>query len=398
VHSSAKDRDLDHIRRSSLEACSVRRTPLRCVRSPRAATIAVTMRSVIPVILSGGSGTRLWPLSRADHPKQFLQLLSDRSLFQDTLLRLRSLRAQLADPVIVCNEAHRFLVAEQMREIGFAAHAIVLEPQARNTAPAATVAALLATGEVAGSDAEPVLFVLPADHVIGNSAAFAAAAQDAIEAATLGKLATFGIRPDRPETGYGYIRRGAASERWSDIDRFVEKPDLVTAQSYVASGDYLWNSGMFMFTAKTYLREIARHAPRILAACEAAVADAERDRDFLRLGGSFASCPSDSIDYAVAEKTDRAVVIELDAAWSDVGSWSALYDVLAKDDAGNVLRGNVLVDDCRNSYISADTRIVAAIGVDGVVIVATADAVLVMSREHAQRVKNVADALAAKPR
>jgi mannose-1-phosphate guanylyltransferase/mannose-6-phosphate isomerase len=340
-------------------------------------------------------------LSRELYPKQLLPLVGKGTMLQETLARLAGVKA-LGTPIVVCNESHRFLVAEQLHQMkgpdDQPVGPILLEPVGRNTAPAVAMAALTAERAQGDSKIDPILLILPADHVIRDVQAFQSAIALGQQAAQKGKLVTFGVVARTPETGYGYIRRSAGSGPEYAVEQFVEKPDLDTAKKYVASGQYYWNSGMFMFTAKTYLREIARHAPRILAACEAAVADAERDRDFLRLGGSFASCPSDSIDYAVAEKTDRAVVIELDAAWSDVGSWSALYDVLAKDDAGNVLRGNVLVDDCRNSYISADTRIVAAIGVDGVVIVATADAVLVMSREHAQRVKNVADALAAKPR
>jgi mannose-1-phosphate guanylyltransferase/mannose-6-phosphate isomerase len=352
------------------------------------------MPVVIPLILSGGSGTRLWPMSSNENPKQFLRLVSEQSLFQETVLRTQMLGSRAAAPIVVCNEAHRFLVAEQLRELDVAPHAIVLEPKGRNTAPAVAVAALLAR-ESADS---ALLAVLPADHVIANGAAFAAALEAAIEAAAEGRLVTFGVVPDRPETGYGYLLRGPDRGRWSVLEKFVEKPDLATAQRYVDSGRYLWNSGMFVFGAETYLRELARLAPRILEATEAAVAEAARDRDFVRLGAAFAACPSDSIDYAVMEKTDKAAVVPLDAGWSDVGSWSALHDVLDKDASGNVLRGEVLASGCRNSYIAANGRLVAALGLEGLVVVATDDAVLVMSRDEAQSVKQIVDRLMQKQR
>ena len=350
------------------------------------------MRVLCPVILSGGSGTRLWPLSRAVLPKQFLQLLTERSLFQETVLRARALAGTVAAPLVVCNEAHRFLVAEQLRELGAAAQAIILEPAGRNTAPAVAVAALSAQQGLAGAD-EAVLAVFPADHVIGAPDSFAAAVAAGVEAAAQGRLVTFGVVPDRPETGYGYILRGIDRERWSDLEQFVEKPDLATAERYVASGRYLWNSGMFVFTAAAYLGELARHAPRILEAAQRAVAGATRDQDFTRLGAAFLESPSDSIDYAVMEKTDRASVVPLDAGWNDVGSWSAVHDVMSKDEAGNVLRGDVLATRCRDSFIAANSRVVAALGLEGVVIVETEDAVLVMSRDEAQNVKQVVDEL-----
>jgi mannose-1-phosphate guanylyltransferase/mannose-6-phosphate isomerase len=351
------------------------------------------MRILIPVILSGGSGTRLWPLSQKLQPKQFLRLVGDRSLFQETVLRAGALRGRVAAPLVVCNEAHRFLVAEQLRELDVAAQAIVLEPVGRNTAPAVAVAALLAQQSI-GAGEEAILAVLPADHVIAGREAFAAATDDAVAAAEHGRLATFGVVPDRPETGYGYLLRGTEHGRWSDLEKFVEKPDRATAERYLASGRYLWNSGMFVLGAATYLAELERHAPRMLEASKRAVADAARDEDFTRLGAAFADCPSDSIDYAVMEKTDKAAVVPLEAGWSDVGSWSALHDVLSKDAAGNVLRGDVLASRCRNTYIAASGRFVAALGLDGVVIVETADAVLVMARDEAQNVKQIVDHLA----
>ena len=351
---------------------------------------------VIPVILSGGSGTRLWPLSRKERPKQFLPLVGDRSLFQETVLRAAAIRDS-ASPLVVCNEAHRFLVAEQLRELGTGARAIALEPIGKNTAPAVAVAALLAEQSApAGSD--PVLAAFPADHVILSRPAFESAVSAAVEAAEQGHLVTFGVVPTRPETGYGYILRGADRRRWSDLEKFVEKPDLATAEGYVSSGRYLWNSGMFVFRASVYLAELARHAPRMLEATRRAVTEATVDSDFTRLGAQFAHCPADSIDYAVMEKTEKAVVVSLDAGWNDVGSWSALHDVLDKNSAGNVLRGDVLAERCRNSYISANGRAIAALGLDGVVIVETEDSVLVMSRDEAQNVKQVADHFAKRTR
>jgi mannose-1-phosphate guanylyltransferase/mannose-6-phosphate isomerase len=354
------------------------------------------MRTVIPVILSGGSGTRLWPLSRKERPKQFLPLVGDRSLFQETVLRAAAIQNSVG-PLVVCNEAHRFLVAEQLRELGTRARAIVLEPIGKNTAPAVAVAAMLAERSAEpGKDA--VLAVFPADHVITSRPAFVSAVSAAVEAAEQGHLATFGVVPTRPETGYGYILRGTDRRRWSDLERFVEKPDLATAEGYVASGRHLWNSGMFVFRASAYLAELARHAPRMIEATKRAVDEATTDSDFTRLGAAFADCPSDSIDYAVMEKTDKAVVVSLDAGWNDVGSWSALHDVLDKDAAGNVLRGDVLAERCRDSYISANSRPIAALGLEGVVIVETADALLVMSRDEAQNVKQVADYFAKRTR
>jgi mannose-1-phosphate guanylyltransferase/mannose-6-phosphate isomerase len=318
-----------------------------------------------------------------------LPLVGERSLFQQTVLRTRAIAGPVLDPLVVCNEAHRFIVAEQLRELGARAAAVVLEPAGRNTAPAVAVAALLAQ-RVASPDA--LLLVLPADHVVRDAAAFAAAVEVAVDAAAAGYLVSFGVVPDRPETGYGYLLRGENRGRWAVLQRFVEKPDLKTAEQYVASGRYLWNSGMFVLAAETYLRELERHAPAMLAACRAAVTAAAVDADFTRLGAAFASCPADSIDYAVMEKTDRAAVVPLDAGWSDVGSWSALYDVLEKDDAGNVTSGDAIVEQCRDTYVVASSnRIVAAVGLESVVVVETSDAVLVVARDATQGVKSVAE-------
>ncbi len=285
---------------------------------------------LIPVILSGGSGTRLWPLSRELYPKQLLPLVGDSTMLQETATRLAGVDGVVA-PVVVCNESHRFMVAEQLRELGVPARAIILEPVGRNTAPAVAVAALVALEQAAAESrdavgsADPVLLVLPADHVIRDVDAFRAAVAAGLAAAEAGRLVTFGIVPDRPETGYGYIRRASGDGPAYAVEEFVEKPDADTARAYVESGEYFWNSGMFMFRASVYLAELRRHASEILGNCKTAVAAATRDLDFTRLpGDSFARCPSDSIDYAVMEKTHSAVVVPLDAGWSDVGSWSAL--------------------------------------------------------------------------
>ena len=288
---------------------------------------------LIPIILSGGSGTRLWPLSRELYPKQLLPLVGERTMLQETAARLAGL-ADLGAPIVVCNDSHRFMVAEQMREFGAAAQAIILEPVGRNTAPAVAVAALVALekSKGKGGDTDPVLLVLPADHVIRNVAAFQSAVKAGLAASNDGKLVTFGVVPDRPETGYGYIRREPGAGPAYAVAEFVEKPDAATAEKYVESGDFFWNSGMFMFRARAFLGELKSHAPAILSACEDAVAAAKRDLDFTRLpAAEFGACPSDSIDYAVMEKTQAAVVVPLDAGWSDVGSWSALQDALPRD-------------------------------------------------------------------
>jgi mannose-1-phosphate guanylyltransferase/mannose-6-phosphate isomerase len=353
------------------------------------------MTPLLPVILSGGSGTRLWPLSRDTRPKQFLPLVGERSLFQQAVLRTRAVKAPVQGPMVVCNESHRPLVEEQLRELGVASTAVVLEPTARNTAPAVGAAALLAQ-RLAASGSDALLLVLPADHLIRDVDAFAAAVEAAAAAAAEGYLVTFGVVPDRPETGYGYLLCGADAGRWTILERFVEKPDLEAAERYVASGRYLWNSGMFVFSASTYLRELGRHAPATLAACRDAVAAASADTGCTRLGPAFAASPADSIDYAVMEKTDRAVVVPLDAGWSDIGSWSALYDVLAKDGGGNVTAGDAILEQCRGTYVLASKRVVAAVGLQDVIVVETDEAVLVVARDAAQSVKRVVDRL--KPR
>jgi mannose-1-phosphate guanylyltransferase/mannose-6-phosphate isomerase len=361
---------------------------------------------IIPVVLSGGSGTRLWPLSREQFPKQLLPLTGGgETMLQATVARTAGLPG-IGAPVVVCNEAHRFMVAEQLRQAGVEGTRIVLEPIGRNTAPAIALAAHAALGAAAASgDAadDPLLLVLPADHVVRDVVAFQAAVRAALPAAAAGRLVTFGVVPDAPETGYGYIRRaaeplagvagagsavvGAAGAVYS-IDRFVEKPDLATAQGFLASGEYYWNSGMFLFGARRYLRELETQAPDIAAAVIAAFGAAKGDLDFLRIDAeAFAACRSDSIDYAVMEKTREAVVVPLAAGWSDVGSWSSLHAAVESDTDGNVLRGDVIAEDTRDSFVFSESRLVATVGLDSHVVVETKDAVLVAPRDRVQDVK-----------
>ena len=341
---------------------------------------------LVPVILSGGSGTRLWPLSRELLPKQLLALTGERTMIQDTAARLGGFPNATA-PVVVCNEAHRFLVAEQLREMGLPPAAILLEPVGRNTAPAIALAAHAAL-QIAGQDA--LILVLPADHVLGDLAAFQAAINRALPAAASGKLVTFGIVARTPETGYGYIRRAAGAGDVVPIAQFVEKPDAQRAQEFISSGEYFWNSGMFLVGAKRYLDELRAHAPDIAEVCERASATAVREKDFTRVDeATFAACRSDSVDYAVMEKTRDAVVTPLDAGWSDVGSWAALHDVLPGDERGNVVRGDVLLEDTQGCYVHADSRLVAALGLQDMVIVETADAVLVAPKAKVQDVKKL---------
>ncbi|NNF60729.1 MAG: mannose-1-phosphate guanylyltransferase/mannose-6-phosphate isomerase [Gammaproteobacteria bacterium] len=359
--------------------------------------------SILPVVLSGGSGTRLWPLSRELYPKQLLALVGDNTMLQDTIRRLDGLDTT-APPLVVCNNEHRFMVAEQLRQIGVEPGAILLEPVGRNTAPAVAVAALAAADNMRGPHAvaDPLLLVLPADHVIADAAALCERIASAVPVAASGRLVTFGITPTRPETGYGYIRAGARIAPDSAglaVDEFVEKPDHKTAQKYLADGNYFWNSGMFLLQASRYLEELGRHQPDMLAACQGAYAAARADLDFLRLDpDGFAASPSNSIDYAVMEKTDRAAVVPLDVGWSDVGNWDALYDAQQPDTQGNVLIGDVEVVRSGNCYIHAGHRLVTALGLDSQIIVETADAVFIAPRSEAQDVKEIVNRLKADKR
>ncbi len=344
-----------------------------------------------PVLLSGGSGTRLWPLSREAYPKQFLPLAGSETMLQATWQRVQALAD--AAPIVVAGEEHRFLVAEQLRQIGAPTPAIVLEPAGRNTAPAIAAAAMQA---MAGGD-DPLLLVLPSDHVVRDADAFRAAVQRAMPAADAGALVTFGIVPDAPETGFGYIQ-AAAGEGVRKVLRFVEKPDATTAQAYLEAGGYYWNSGMFLLRASRYLQELTRFQPTMVAAVQAAMEAAARDGDFIRLDKTaFAACPADSIDYAVMEKTDAAAVLPVDIGWNDVGSWSALWDVSPQDADGNATHGDVIAIDSRNSYAYA-RRLVALVGVDDLVVVETDDAVLVARKDRVQQVKDVVAQLKAQQR
>jgi mannose-1-phosphate guanylyltransferase len=346
---------------------------------------------ILPVIMAGGSGSRLWPLSRTHYPKQFLSLTSNHTMLQDTILRLDGIEHQA--PFIICNEEHRFIVAEQLRADAISHSGIVLEPVGRNTAPAVAIAALHAVKN--GDD--PLLLVLAADHVIKDQQAFQASVNKAVIQAELGKLVTFGIVPTAPETGYGYIKQGQPLDENSfAVERFVEKPDLETAQGYLAGGDYYWNSGMFLFRASAFLAELNTHRPDILIACQDAHSSSYPDLDFIRLNRDlFELCPDESIDYAVMEPTDKAVVVPMDAKWSDVGSWSALWDVNDKDQYGNATRGDVLTDGTTNSYIYSQNKLVATVGVDNVIVIETKDAVLVADKNHVQDVKNIVNQLKA---
>ena len=347
--------------------------------------------NLLPVILCGGAGTRLWPMSRRLFPKQFLPLVSERSMLQETALRAAIL-AGASPPLVVCSEAHRFLAAEQLQESGISPQGILLEPVARNTAPALAAAALCALGK----DPDAVMLVLPADHLIQDQGAFARATAIAIHAAQKGALVTFGIVPDGPETGYGYIERGdaLAQQGGFQVKRFVEKPDLATAKQFVSAGNFLWNSGMFVMTAARYLEALQRFRPDILTAVTQAWGERTQDQDFCRLGtASFSECPADSIDYAVMEHADNAVVVPADMGWSDVGSWATLWKTAEKDDHGNAVRGDVDASDTRNSYLRAESRLLSVSGLDNVVVIETSDAVLVTTREKAQSVKDVVSRL-----
>ena len=350
---------------------------------------------IIPVILSGGSGTRLWPLSRKQYPKQYLPLAGDNTMLQETILRLSGLD-NLADPIIVCNADHRFLVAEQCQQIGIKNPTILLEPVGRNTAPAIAAAALQS---LKYSD-DLTLLVLSADHVIQDVAAFHKAINIANQQVQRGKLATFGIVPTDANTGYGYIKSSKDNNNGAHkVEEFVEKPDLKTAEFYLEQGNYLWNSGMFMFQARAFINELTTHAPNIVTSVNNAVNNATQDLDFIRLEKqAFKSSPSDSIDYALMEKSNNVVVVPLDAGWSDVGSWSTLYDIGTKDSQGNVIKGDVITQDTTNTYINADHHMVATIGLDNLIIIYTPDATFIATQDKAQEVKSIVESLQASGR
>jgi mannose-1-phosphate guanylyltransferase len=344
-----------------------------------------------PVILAGGSGTRLWPLSRQLYPKQFLPLLGEKTMLQQTIERLQGLDCEA--PIVVCNEEHRFLAAEQLRQTGIDDAGIILEPVPKNTAPAIALAA----HEALRRDEEATLLVLPADHLIEDTASFHAAVKKALTTAEEGNLVTFGIVPHRPETGYGYIRRGR--ERGAgvfDVAAFVEKPDEATAKAYLKAGEYYWNSGMFLFGAKEYLEELKEHAPDMADSCEKAFAKVKKDLDFLRIDEkAFAACPKNSIDYAVMEKTKKAMVVSLDAGWNDIGSWASLHEVCPKDEKRNCVTGDVLTEDIENCLVRSESRLVAASGLKDVIIVETKDAVLAIHKDRAQDIKILVEKLEA---
>jgi len=352
--------------------------------------------ALYPVILSGGSGSRLWPLSREHYPKPLLPLVSSQTLLQETACRLDPVPG-LGDAVYVCNEEHRFLVAEQVAQLDRSPSTIILEPQGRNTAPALTLAALYLVQQ----DPDAAMVVMPADHVMQQPGQFVEAVERGAVLAQDGALVTFGVVPDTAETGYGYIRRGAEVANGSafEVSRFVEKPDQSTADKYLSEGGYYWNSGIFLMRADRWLDEIKQYRPDILAACRKALGEGSQDRDFFRVNkAAFLACPADSIDYAVMEKTGHAVVVPIDAGWSDVGAWSALWNVCPHDTDGNVIQGDVIAEDTHDALLLAQHRCLATVGLDNIIVVETADAVLVANKEKAQDVKEIVSRLKAQRR
>lgn len=347
------------------------------------------MINIQPIIMAGGSGSRLWPLSRTHYPKQFISLVNQETMLQNTVNRLDNLPKE--DPIIICNNEHRFMVAEQLRELDIKNASIILEPIGRNTAPAIALAAFKAISD----NKDPLLLVLAADHIITNEQAFIDSVNNARVAAENGMLVTFGIVPTHPETGYGYIKQGELFDNGIfSVEAFVEKPDFNTANYYLEQGNYSWNSGMFLFKASTYLSELKKYNLSIFDTCQVAISSSYTDLDFIRISKElFSQCPDDSIDYAVMEKTDKAVVVPMDAGWSDVGSWSALWDVHKKDCNGNATRGDVILDSTSNSYIYSQNKLVTTVGIDNLVIVETQDAILVANKDNVQDVKNIVNQL-----
>lgn len=346
---------------------------------------------ITPVIMAGGTGSRLWPLSRELYPKQFLTVTGNKSMLQQTVARLANI--EHTAPLLICNEEHRFIAAEQMRLGGYQHGGIILEPVGRNTAPAIALAALHAINNASEGE-DPVLLVLAADHIIENEPAFTASVEKALSFAENGQLVTFGIVPSAPETGYGYIEAGERDGDAFAVSEFVEKPDLATAKEYLSTGRYYWNSGMFLFKASRYLQELEKFVPEMLDVCKRAIATPSQDLEFIRIDKEiFQTCPDDSIDYAVMEKTSTAMVVPMDAGWSDVGSFSALWEVAEKDKANNAKQGDVLTFDSANNYIYAENTLVSTLGVDNLVIVETKDAILVASKEKVQDVKAIVNHL-----
>jgi len=343
---------------------------------------------IAPIILSGGSGTRLWPISRSLHPKQFINLINDSTLFQDTILRLPK---DLIEPIIVCNEEHRFLAAEQLRQINKKSSGIILEPIGKNTAPAVALAALNSIK----NEKDCTLLVLSADHHIDNMEAFHKAIKIAEPLAENGKLVTFGVLPTKPETGYGYIEADLKIDKeYYSIKSFNEKPNLKDAKSYLNSGNYFWNSGIFMFKASVYLKELSMFEPEIFSACQKSLIVNHNDSDFIRIDNhEFNACPNKSIDYAVMEKTTNSVVVPLNSSWSDIGSWNSLWELKDKDKDGNVVEGDVILKDVKNTYTSSSNRLVSAIGVDNLIIIDTKDALLVANKEYSQQINTIVNKL-----
>lgn len=355
---------------------------------------SVTKREIAPVILCGGSGTRLWPLSRRVHPKQLLPLVNEQSMLQNTIARVQNISTM--QPIVICNQEYRFIIAEQLCQSGFKQADIFLEPKGRNTAPAITVAAM----HLINQGKDPLLFVMPADHVIGNQAQLDATVAAGAELAELGYLVTFGVVPTKPETGYGYILKGdsLANEKGYAVKRFVEKPCLEKAKEYIATNEYLWNSGMFLFRASTFLKAMQEHAPDIYTACENVIKHVEIDLDFHRLGNDFENVRSESIDFAVMEKASNIAVVPLKSDWSDVGSWDVLWDISEKDQEGNVKRGSVYTENVTNSYLRADKRLVGVVGLSNIAVIETPDAILVANKDSCQDIKALVNAMQSQER